>query len=298
MSDNDPIQIGREWHFSDGTILPVVSGGADDSEGDLFGGDDGGNGDDSGLFYFGNPNATPQDLSSPFLKNVAEANRPIIAKYLKDIQGGVTKRFQSIHDQYAPFKGLDPEETQLAMQFFSLANEDPEKVIEALLQAVPDLQPKYRGGSPVPPVGNEDGFNNPWADDGVPDAFAKEHLQLREIVGALAEQFMGSQTASQEAAEDAELDSVLNDLHENFGDFNEELVLLKIANGMEPASAVQAWQGEMQQFIDNRRSPRIPPPVSGGNGSIASGGVDPSKLGDAERKAYIAKTLEALQQNS
>lgn len=296
MSDNDPILIGREWHFEDGTVLPLVSGGALDDGGEV----DSSNVDPTGegLFDYSDPNPSADDLASPFLSKIPDADKPVVAKYLKEWQGGVTKRFQSIHEQYKPFKDVDREEFETAMSFFNLANESPERVIEALLEAVPELGQKYKSGqgNGAPPVGT--GNVNPWAEQGVPDDFAQEHLQLRAIVEALAEQTMGQQNAQHEAEEDAELDDLVGQMHDAFGDFNEESVLLKMANGMDPESAVSAWADEMQQYVDSRRSPRFPPPVMGGNGSVASGGVEPSKLGDKDRKAYIASALESLQANS
>lgn len=45
---SDPIRVGRFWVFDDGTRLPVVSGGADDSGAGGDGGTDGGAGGDAG----------------------------------------------------------------------------------------------------------------------------------------------------------------------------------------------------------------------------------------------------------
>jgi hypothetical protein len=108
---------------------------------------------------------------------------------------------------------------------------------------------------------------------------------------------MGIDSSREEEQEAAQLDSVLDDLRSRHGDFDEEAVLLKMYQGMDPEAAVQSWEQSIQQAINRRSSAKPPPMVLGGNGSVPHGGVDPSKLGDKDRRSYIAQQLQAVIDN-
>ena len=251
------------------------------------------------------PNPTADDLANPYLNSIPEVDRPVVGKYLKGWQGNVTRRFQAIHDEYAPYKELgDPEELRMARQIYDLANEEPSTLVRGLVEAIPELRDEILamlGGSSSPPVGASGtsvGYNNPWADQGIPDEFAKQFQYQQQIIEAVAMKMMEGDTQNQAAQEDAELEDVLQQLHQQYGDFDEEAVLVKMYQGLDPEQAIHAWNDQVQELINNRVSRRVPPPVLGGNGSVPAGGVEPSKLSDNDRRKYVADMLEAARDQS
>lgn len=246
---------------------------------------------------------SPDDLANPYLASIPEVDRNVVAKYIKGWQGNVTRRFQDIHNEYAPYKQLgDPEELSKAASLYNLMNESPHEIFRVLVENANDIpevaqmlqqyagqqQQQYR------PQGE---FENPWAEDGIPDEFATMFIQQQQVLAALADKVLGYDSNRQEEQEAAQLDEVLNDLHSQYGDFDEEHVLLRMYQGMDPDSAVKDWESSIQQAINSRQSAKPPPFVLGGNGSVPHGGVDPTKLSDKDRRSYIAQQLQAVIDN-
>lgn len=245
----------------------------------------------------------PDDLANPYLASIPEVDRNVVAKYIKGWQGQVTQRFQALHDQYRPFKDMgDPEELSRARALYDLMNERPEDVFQVLVQnagEIPGIQQALQqyGQQQYQQPQQQGGFQNPWAEDGIPDEFANMFIQQQQVLAALADKVMGYDSNRQEEQEAAQLDSVLNDLHSRHGNFDEDHVLLRMYQGMDPEAAVQDWTESIQQAINSRQSAKPPPMVLGGNGSVPHGGVDPSKMGDADRRSYIAQQLQAVIDN-
>lgn len=293
MSD-DPILIGREWHFSTGEILPLVSGSSDMGEPDPgininFGPD-------------GSQQADPDDLANPYLASIPEVDRNVVAKYIKGWQGNVTQRFQALHDQYRPYEQLgDIEDMQRATALYNLMQDSPQEVFRVLadnaheIPEVAELLQQYGGQGQQQQQGEQ--YENPWADHGIPDDFANMFIQQQQVLAALADKVMGYDSNQQEEQEARQLDEVIDGLHSQYGDFDEDHVLLRMYQGMDPDAAVQDWSESIQQAINSRQSAKPPPMVLGGNGSVPHGGVDPKSLSDTDRRRYIAEQLQAVIDN-
>lgn len=249
----------------------------------------------------GSEQADPDDLANPYLASIPEVDRNVVAKYIKGWQGNVTRRFQDIHQQYAPYKSLgDPDTLSKAAALYNLMDDSPQEIFRILAEnadEIPEIQQMLREYTQPqqPQQGGE--FQNPWAEEGIPDSFATMFIQQQEVLQALAEKVMGYDSSRQEDQEAAELDAVLDDLHSSFGDFDEDAVLLRMYQGMDPESAVRDWDQSIQQAINSRQSAKPPPMVLGGNGSVPHGGVDPTQMSDTERRAYIAQQLQAVIDN-
>lgn len=296
MGSNDPILIDRTWHFSSGETLPLVSGGSDT-----------GSADDGMQINFGPdgeeaPN--PDDLANPYLATIPEVDRNVVAKYIRGWQGNVTRRFQDIHRQYEPYKNLgNPDELSKATALYNLMDTNPASVFQILAESADDIPEiaeylqQYTGQQQGGYQQQGGEFENPWAEQGIPDDFATMFLQQQEVLQALAEKVMGYDSSRQEDEEAAQLDGVLDDLHSRYGEFDEDAVLLRMYQGMDPDSAVKDWDQSIQQAINSRQSTKPPPMVLGGNGSVPHGGVDPTKLSDADRRKYIAQQLQAVIDN-
>lgn len=188
----------------------------------------------------------PDSLANPFLANIPELERPIVAKYIKDWDAGVTRKFQEIHSQYQPYKelGASPEEIQAAYNIYQQLNSDPKAFYKALADALGDeLLEEQVQGTPQQQV-------NP-AFQGLPPEFQAEYQQTRKAVEALAQYIMDQQDSQKAQQEDAELDNYISSLKEKHGDFDEEFVLTKMYSGnMDGEQAIAAWKQSVQNYIN------------------------------------------------
>lgn len=189
------------------------------------------------------PTENPDSLANPFLNNIPEQDRQIVAKYIKDWDAGVTRKFQEIHSQYQPYKelGASAEEIQAAYNIYQQLNSDPKAFYQALADALgPDLEEQ---GQRTPQV-------NP-AFQGLPEEFQAEYQQTRKAVEALAQYILDQQDQQKQQAEDAELDNYIKTLRDKHGDFDEEFVLTKMyTSNMDGEQAIAAWKQAMQNYIN------------------------------------------------
>lgn len=245
-------------------------------------------------------------LASGFLQQVAEDDRPIVEKYIKDWDAGVTQRFQQIHSQLGwaqdyVDQGLTPDDIRGAVGMWNLLDENPKLVYNILKEQLSDmLDPE---SSEQGPQGNQ---QSEWLSQ-LPPEMQQQWLQQQEQMSqhqkaleAMAEFVLQQQHQSQEAQEDAQLDQLLSMMQSQYGDFDEEYVLTKMANGRTPEQAVQDYQQLVSQLLGQQdRNGQGPgagaPPVVGGTSIPISDGFDVKKADSKDIKALVAKmTAEAV----
>jgi hypothetical protein len=224
-------------------------------------------------------------LASPFLERIPEADREVVGRYIKDWDAGVTRKFQSIHEQYAPFKGMDAEETQQAMALMQLINEDPQRVYDLLGQS---LQPQGQPGQQQMP-------QNPFADANgdvdLPPQFIDKFTRMEQTLEALAGRFLQDAEQRQAEQEDQQLEQYMGALQNKYGEFDEDWVLSKMLGGMDGEQAVKEYGQWLQQQINSRMSQKRPVPVLGGGGSVPPNGVDPTKMSGGDVRKLVADML-------
>jgi hypothetical protein len=124
---------------------------------------------------------TGDSLAGDFLKNVDPAHKIILEPYVKQWDAGVTKKFQDLHSQYAPYKDLgDPETLQQAIGLYQALNSDPQAFFEAMQEAFDEGQAGEQG------TGIVDG-ELPEEFQGLPPAFVEQFQQMAKVQEALAE---------------------------------------------------------------------------------------------------------------
>ena len=231
--------------------------------------------------------ANPDDLANPFLAKIPEVDRNVVAKYIKDWDAGVTRRFQQIHQEYKPYKdlGVGVEDLQGAWALQSMINEDPARVYELLGQVLQQSSGETPGQQQQQaPIENEFG-------DELPPAFVEKFTRMEQMLEAMAGQFLQSQETQQAQEEDDALNSYLGELHDQFGDFDEDWVLSKMLKGMDGEQAVQQYGQWLQNQINERMSGKRPVPVLGGGGAVPTNGVDPRKLTSQQTQDLVAQML-------
>lgn len=234
-------------------------------------------------------NVSPDNLASPFLKNVAEADRPVVAKYLQEWDRGVQQRFAALHEQYKPYKEFgDPDRVRAAIQLSELFDQNPQDVHRWLSEQLGvDNTPQPQQ------VPNQNDFANPWEDLGIPDEFAQMVVAQQELLEALVGKVSGMDTASQDARDQSALDDLLGALHEEYGDYDETFVMTRIVQGADPKQAVADYNQMIQNGINSRTS-RPAPAILGGSGSVPSGGVDLRKASSADVRSFLADQLNSI----
>lgn len=235
-----------------------------------------------------------ESLANPFLSNIPEQDREVVAKYIKDWDAGVTRKFQEIHSQYEPYKqlGVPVEDLQAAYNVYQQLNSDPKGFYEALADALSDELEQGPSGTPQK--------QNP-AYEGLPPEFQAEFQQTRKAVEAMAQFILDQQNQTKQQQEDEELDNYLSQLKEKHGDFDEEFVLTKMyTSNMDGEQAIQAWKTAMQNYVNQvggvqEKKNGFKPLNSNGGGAVPTD--DSKKVTDLSRKETKNLVAQLMQQS-
>lgn len=237
----------------------------------------------------------PDSLASGFLSGIPEADRPVVEKYIKDWDAGVTKKFQDIHGQYAPYKELgDPETLSQAMQIAELFDSNPEYLLTEISKAL---------GYTLTPPGTQPGQNVPGQQQlpstpEVPGNLSPE-IQARfdeqqQLLTTLADLFLQQKEAESTQQEDQQLESFLADLHKKHGEFDDQYILLQIANDVDADQAVKNWTDMLGKYGTNTGGIRLPPPPpSLSGGTVPSGTKSVTDMDNKETQKLVASIMQA-----
>lgn len=234
----------------------------------------------------------PDDLglSGDFLKGIPDADRAVVERYVKDWDSGVTKRFQSIHDEYKPYKDLgDVGEIEQAVQLRHLLDTDPEYVYNMLKQefdAQGQKTPDASGAKPELPEY-----------EGLPPEFVQKFTEQGNMLESLAQLVLETRNRDTETQEDEALASELKRLTTKHGDFDEEYVLAKMWNGSSGDDAVKAYQNLRQGIINGQEKPKPQPPGLFGGGVIPTDTPDVAAMSSKDTKNMVAELLARAAQS-
>lgn len=171
-----------------------------------------------------------------FLTRVDPAHRPILEPYVKQWDAGVTRRFQTLQSQLQPYQqlGLPAEELQAAVQTYQLLDQQPEVLYNILKQHMEAQESGDQGQGGQFPEGDPDL-------QGVPQALQTQMKEMRSALETMAQHILGQQQSTQQQQEDAQLNEYLDLLKSEFGEFDEDYVVAKMAKGMDGEGAVKAF---------------------------------------------------------
>lgn len=268
---------GGRYIFSDGSSLPVVSGGSDGQGVTATQVTDAVEPSTDGQ----GSGETEYSLGHNFLQEVPEEHRALLEPYVKKWDAGVTRRFQDLHSQINPYKelGAEPDDLKQALQVYQILDEDPERVYKALKEQFEEQVEELEEGG-------EANFQE------LPPQVMQELQQQRQVLEALAAYITNQQESEKTAQEDKELDDYLELLKTEYGDFDEDYVVAKMYRGQSGEQAVQAWKDAIQRQMNGGEAPKpnLPPVLSGG-GVVAAEQQNVAKIPRKDLKNMIAQMM-------
>lgn len=292
---------GRPGYFSRGKFYPAIMGGSDAgsavaaAQGMISGGTEGGE--------TGNTETVSESQGSPDnsfanevlsnLEGYSDAEKATLERYMSDIDGQITSRFQEIHKQYEPFKGMDPEAVQEGLALVQLVQSNPQGVFDMLGEALQhpaflDSGEEEETLEQEPPGTGETEYGN------VPQALLDRLDRQEAILESLAESAVARQTEQQEADEAAALDKELEDLHNEHGNFNEKWLLsFAAANEVDLATALPEYQAFVEEIMESFQAPKAPSPTLSGGDFALPTQKKPSELDGKQVKDLVAQLINA-----
>jgi len=231
---------------------------------------------------------------NPFLKNVNPADRPVLERYLKDWDANVTKRFQAIHDQYRPYKEFgDPDTLRSAMAVYQMLDTDPMQIYRILEAELADELGTQGTGQQQGqlPGGQQEEVSSEWGE--LPPAAVQKLSQMEQLLTAMAERLIDQDKTTKQQKDDEQLQTTLDGLRKQYGEFDEEYVLSKMFRGMKPDEAVKAYKTFVTQTVSQHGARRAPNVLTGA--STIPAGQQPQN--GEQRKSMFADMLAQTQRD-
>lgn len=228
-----------------------------------------------------------------------DAIRPTLEKWEK----GVNSRFQSLHSEYEPlktfskFQDTPPEIIETALAFMQRVEEDP-KAVWDLMGETYQFQIE-QGAEGMQENEGQEPQQEEFNPEGVDPAILSQMQQLMQQNQEILQRQQAQDAAAEEARLISELDTYLEELRAERGDFDEEFVVALMAQGVDGEEAVARFNTLIGNAAQSRGNPQPTPVVMGGSGGVPSGGgIDPKSLNNSQTKDLVAQMLEQAAKES
>jgi hypothetical protein len=226
------------------------------------------------------------------LDSVPEEYHAALIPTLQQWDTGVSRRFQRIHDEYAPYKELgefEPDAIKEAMNVYNALNTDPGATWEAIGR-VYGLSPQQVSQA----ASDDEDFDM----DDLPAPIRERLARLDEhdrTLGILSQQIQQQNQAAEMEAEDEALEEYLEDLREEYGEFDEDYVVGLIAAGVDGEEAIERFQQLLNAIANDieieEDGTQYPQVMSGSGAAPSSDGIDTTKMSNQDTQALIAEIL-------
>jgi len=214
-----------------------------------------------------------------YLEQFPEAYRSQAEAVFKEWDSNVTKKFQEYED-YKQFMDYDPNVISAGINLLSKVAEDPREVYDLMQQTYGFGNEGGQGQMP------EQGEVQPVEDSSPPQIDYSQ--QIEELRGLIESQ----QAQNEEQAAMAEFQGLMSNLSSQYGDYDEDYVLAKIAAGSDPEDAVKGYFGLVEQMTGQNPLAQNQYPVLGGSGGVPSNEIDFINMGSKETKDIVAQMLK------
>lgn len=235
---------------------------------------------------------TPQENAVPwaqYLEPLPESVRPLVEPVFKDWDASVTKKFQSLHSEYEPYKQIisdyEPDALSQAIAIATAMEANPQEFVQQVIQAY-GLTPE-QGTANSTEVTPEDTGEVLTDED-------RRFKALEDMVGQLAQAFLGEREQQTMAQQQQELENTLSTLKSKHGEYDEVYVLGLIGQGMEPEKAVLQFKQTVEQYAQQLNAPQQQAPaVVSANGGYPTRPVTPEDLASSkDTRNLVAQMLQ------
>lgn len=242
------------------------------------------------------------DLYAPYLEKFPESLHHIARDVFKEWDGNVTKRIQTVHSEYEPYKPIvenyEPDAVQQAIALAEAMERDPSAFMNALANAY-GLNTQQQGQEFV----QQDPVEPQGYDLDPSDPNAQRLLQHEQLLQTMAETMLREREERTNAEEfqrqEEEYANLMTELIEKHGEFDVTYVNTLLAQGVDPDIAVNHWKSQLETFAQKQLSPNNDAPVvMGAGGGMPSVQRDVENLSSQETRALVEQMLrQAAEQN-
>jgi hypothetical protein len=241
---------------------------------------------------------SPDDsVITDYLKGIPDQDRAIVEKYVKPWDANVTKKFQSIHDSYKdykPFKeqGISSADLDKAYRLFSGLRADPVAAYKYIQQELINrFGPDFDKDGKVPEEVEQE-VEEEFDLTQLPEQYQRMFENMQSEIGEFKTWREQQEQAKQDEEENKQIDSIIDTMHNLYGEFDDRWILLQLADGAMPEQAIASWKQFTEGIIGSQSSRPAPPRIPGGQGGIPNDQVDVTKLDGPDRRKLIADILE------
>ena len=239
-------------------------------------------------------------LANPFLNGMPEEHRTLLSPYVKQWDGQVTKKFQDYSSRLKPYEALGPVgELQKYRNFANNFRNDPEGLFRLMYRGLEEqygetfqtelarileleqeaMAEEYEEEAPEAPVGPPDHFQ---------ENLIKELNELKEWRSNFEKQ-------QEEQVGQQQLDGVLDQMHNAYGDFNDDFIIMELSKHGDVNQAMQAWNALIGKYSSPQAPARQAPKIMGGQGGVPSGQVNTDSLRGSDRRQAVSNMLAQLE---
>jgi len=243
------------------------------------------------------------EFGSQFLAdNVPDEHRAIVEQYIKPWDGNVTKKFQELQGKVKSYEELgDAQYLSNAHNVMQEMQTDPVGFFnyyrDYLMENAAAIQEAYGiedinqalGIAMENEMNGQQDMGGLPEFEGIPQQFVEKFQNLEKNYEELSNKTNSFEQSQRQQEQMAILDSTLDRMHTEHGDFDDEFVLTKIASGRTPDQAIQEYNKLIQSVIDSQSKA---PTLMNGPAGTPLDQVDKTKLRYPKyRKALGAEYL-------
>jgi hypothetical protein len=251
---------------------------------------------DSGATLPGSGGQQGNPAWNEFYQAVPQEYHDKVTPLLQKWDQGVQERFQKVHSEYEPWKpviqtGVTPQDVMFGLNVLDVLQNNPQYIYNALKEQHKFDQEPPNGSSNG--QGQEDLNNQEFKDP----RFDELQSNFDKLARAFVTRYEAEQQEIADAQADEELNTELQALKKQFGDFDEDYVVSKMLNAdMTGEQAVQAYQKMINGIISQGPRPMF---LGAGSGAFPGNDTDVRKLSNKQADdVAIQMLLQAAQEKN
>lgn len=235
-----------------------------------------------------------------FLQDVPQDQRAIVEEHLRKWDAGFTRYAQGMNDQLRQYQSLgDAQQIQQAVQYYNQLLNDPHSVAELLIQnGFGPAQAQQLAQQATQQQNPQQMQQDPFQQMPEPirqrfeavDRLNQQYSQMERAMGLIAQKFNEQDQMAQEQAGDQQLEQLLGQMKQQFGDFDETYILTQLANGANPDQAIRNYNAFIQREVNKRAAPQPPSVISGSSLPAIKTPLDTAD----QRNAALTAALKGL----